>query len=99
MNLKEKAKEIRSLVADLHKQDKNWKWKVKKMSQHSVTLYWEYLEYMGAQSDAFTIDYDVELEFFVVYDEKGEFIDWDLEDVDSIEGTIKSVFYYARSRY
>lgn len=99
MNLKEKAKEIRSLVAELNKKDENWKWKVKTINKRSIKLYWEYLEYMGAKSDTFTIQYDPEMEMFIGRDQEGDFLNWDLEDTTTLEGTIKSVYYYARSRY
>lgn len=55
---------IEEVASEISKEDKNWQWEAREIKQHSLLLWWEYLE-----------------------------------DTLDLKSTMRSVFWYASSRY
>lgn len=88
---------IEKVAEQISKEDENWEWQAKDICQHSLLLWWEYLRFEGAEG--FKIEYDEKEDFFSVYDEDGNNITNELEDNIDLKSTMRSVFWYASSRY
>lgn len=88
---------IEEVAEGISKEDKNWDWQAKEICQHSLLLWWEYLRFEG--TEGFKIEYDEDEDFFSVYDEQGDDITDELEDTLDMKSTMRSIFWYASSRY
>lgn len=88
---------IEEVAREISKEDKNWQWEVREIKQHSLLLWWEYLE--DEKQEGFRIEYDEAEEVFSVYDELDNDITAELEDTLDLKSTMRSVFWYASSRY
>lgn len=88
---------IEGVMEQISKEDENWGWYAKDICQHSLLMWWEYLRYEGAEG--FKIEYDEKEDFFSAYDEDGNNITEELEDNIDLKSTMRSVFWYASSRY
>ena len=88
---------IEEVAREISKEDKDWQWEVRKIKQHSLLLWWELLE--GSGQEGFRIEYDEANEVFSVYDEWSSNITYELEDTLDLKSTMRSVFWYASSRY
>ena len=58
---------IEEVASEISKEDKNWQWEAREIKQHSLLLWWEYLE--DEKQEGFRIEYDEAEEVFSVYDE------------------------------
>lgn len=99
VNFKEEEtkKIIEETMKGINEEDQGWKWKAKGIKENEVTMWWEYLK--GEGSEGFTIEYDEDMEFFSVKNERGDDITMELEDNTDLYLTMRSVFWYATSRY
>ena len=88
---------IEEVAREISKEDKNWQWEAREIKQHSLLLWWEYLE--DEKQEGFRIEYDEAEEVFSVYDELDNDITAELEDALDLKSTMRSVFWYASSRY
>lgn len=88
---------IEEVASEISKEDKNWQWEAREIKQHSLLLWWEYLE--DEKQEGFRIEYDEAEEVFSVYDEWDNDITYELEDTLDLKSTMRSVFWYASSRY
>lgn len=88
---------IEEVASEIGKEDKNWQWEAREIKQHSLLLWWEYLE--DEKQEGFRIEYDEAEEVFSVYDEWDNDITYELEDTLDLKSTMRSVFWYASSRY
>ena len=61
---------IEEVAREISKEDKNWQWEAREIKQHSLLLWWEYLE--DEKQEGFRIEYDEAEEVFSVYDELPE---------------------------
>lgn len=91
--------EIKAIVEKIDDEDSNWHWTAKVADEYCIELHWEYLEYLEEEIPFFTIRYDEDLNMYAAYAENGWFMNWELEDTTSLEGIMRSVAYYAMSRY
>lgn len=69
---------IEKVASEISKEDKNWQWEAREIKQHSLLLWWEYLE--DEKQEGFRIEYDEAEEVFSVYDEWDNDITYELED-------------------
>lgn len=69
---------IEEVASEISKEDKNWQWEAREIKQHSLLLWWEYLE--DEKQEGFRIEYDEAEEVFSVYDEWDNDITYKLED-------------------
>lgn len=88
---------IEEVASEISKEDKNWQWEAREIKQHSLLLWCEYLE--DEKQEGFRIEYDEAEEVFSVYDEWDNDITYELEDTLDLKSTMRSVFWYASSRY
>lgn len=88
---------IEQVAKEISEEDKNWQWEAREICQHSLLLWWEYLE--DEKQKGFRIEYDEAEEVFSVYDEEDNDITAELEDTLDLKSTMRSVFWYASSRY
>lgn len=88
---------IEQVAKEISEEDKNWEWDARDICQHSLLLWWEYLRFEGAEG--FKIEYDETTETFSAYDEEDNDITAELEDTLDLKSTMRSVFWYASSRY
>ena len=88
---------IKEVAREISKEDKNWQWEAREIKQHNLLLWWEYLE--DEKQEGFRIEYDEAEEVFSVYDELDNDITAELEDTLDLKSTMRSVFWYASSRY
>ena len=88
---------IEEVAKEISKEDKNWQWEAREIKQHNLLLWWEYLE--DEKQEGFRIEYDEAEEAFSVYDELDNDITAELEDTLDLKSTMRSVFWYASSRY
>lgn len=88
---------IEEVAREISKEDKNWQWEAREIKQHNLLLWWEYLE--DEKQEGFRIEYDEAEEVFSVYDELDNDITAELEDTLDLKSTMRSVFWYASSRY
>lgn len=88
---------IEEVAKEISKEDKNWQWEAREIKQHNLLLWWEYLE--DEKQEGFRIEYDEAEEVFSVYDELDNDITAELEDTLDLKSTMRSVFWYASSRY
>lgn len=88
---------IEDVAREISKEDKKWQWEAREICQHSLMLWWEYLE--DEKQEGFRIEYDEAEEAFSVYDETNNDITAELEDTLDLKSTMRSVFWYASSRY
>lgn len=51
---------LKELVAAENKSDKNWKWKLKSVSQKKALIWWEYLNYCGSENECFVLTLDMD---------------------------------------
>ena len=96
-NHKQIGKWYEEVASEISKEDKNWQWEAREIKQHSLLLWWEYLE--DEKQEGFRIEYDEAEEVFNVYDEWDNEITYELEDTLDLKSTMRSVFWYASSRY
>ena len=57
------------------------------------------IKFIEEVAEGFKIEYDEDEDFFSVYDEQGEDITDELEDTLDLKSTMRSIFWYATSRY
>ena len=88
---------IEEATREISKEDKDWQWEAREIKQHSFLLRWDFLE--GEEQEGFRIEYDEAKEGFSAYDEWGSDITYELEDTLDLKSTMRSVFWYASSRY
>ena len=88
---------IEEVAREISKEDKNWQWEAREIKQHSLLLWWEYID--DEKQEGFRIEYDEAEEVFSVYDELDNDITAELEDTLDLKSTMRSVFWYASSRY
>lgn len=93
----EKREEIEETIRKISDEDKNWKWSVPIIRRTVIMMWWEYLK--DEACEYFRIEYDEELDCFTAIDNYGEDITGELEDNTSLKATMRSVFWYASSRY
>lgn len=53
---------IEEVASEISKEDKNWQWEAREIKQHSLLLWWEYLE--DEKQEGFRIEYDEAEEVF-----------------------------------
>lgn len=83
---------IEEVAREISKEDKNWQWEAREIKQHSLLLWWEYLE--DEKQEGFRIEYDEAEEVFSVYDELDNDITAELEDTLDLKSTMRSAFWY-----
>ena len=88
---------IEEVAREISKEDKNWQWEAREIKQHNLLLWWEYMD--DEKQEGFRIEYDEAEEVFSVYDELDNDITAELEDTLDLKSTMRSVFWYASSRY
>lgn len=74
---------IEEVAREISKEDKNWQWEAREIKQHSLLLWWEYLE--DEKQEGFRIEYDEAEEVFSVYDELDNDITAELEERKVVE--------------
>ena len=78
---------IEEVASEISKEDKNWQWEAREIKQHSLLLWWEYLE--DEKQEGFRIEYDEAEEVFSVYDEWDNDITYELEDTLDLKSTMR----------
>ena len=85
---------IEEVAREISKEDKNWQWEAREIKQHSLLLWWEYMD--DEKQEGFRIEYDEAEEVFSVYDELDNDITAELEDTlvvdtEALKKTIRSM--------
>lgn len=87
---------IEEVASEISKEDKNWQWEAREIKQHSLLLWWEYLE--DEKQEGFRIEYDEAEEVFSVYDEWDNDITYELEDTLDLKSTMRNDSRIQRTR-
>lgn len=69
-----------------------------------VKIYWEYIQYLGKESDCWTLTQyknheDYPQYMVIVYNEHDEFMNNELEYSDNMKSAVESSAYYMNTRY